>query len=84
MPRKKSSCGCFAFLAIFSSKKKTQAFPIEVPLPIVSNNENINSHSSQRESEGSKNIRKIDVLSKLTTEDVKVGEKKDWIFIKIR
>ena len=77
MPRKKSSCGCFAFLAIFSSKKKTQAVPLQVPLPIASNNENLNSHSSsQRESDGSKNIRKIDVLSKLTTEDVKVGEKK--------
>jgi len=76
MVKKKSSCGCFGFFSLFSSKKKPQVLP---PPNAISSQPNENNSSpiiSQNSGEKSKNNPKIEVITKLTSEDIKVKPKK--------
>lgn len=74
MVKKKSSCGCFGFFSFFSSKKRLQviSIPNSQSSQPVENNSPINSHQSD---EKSKKNPKIEVITKLTSEDVKVTKK---------
>jgi len=72
MPRKKSNCGCFSFMNIFSSKKKTQAAPLQNQVPQLLNHENFPSLPNEMSNDRSKIIRKIEIISKMTKDEVKV------------
>ena len=74
MVKKKSKCGCFAFLSFFTSKKKkTQVDSQQNNHDSHAINSNLHSSMSHLNSSSSnKNFKKIDVLTKMTTDDVKV------------
>lgn len=76
MSKKRKSCGCFSFFTCFTSKK-TLSQQIsqenrEIPPPNLENNENNESIISDNRSKSEKVIKNVEILTKLTHEDIKV------------